>query len=265
VNFLFDWLNQYQEDLITKIGSDAAIKKIQKLRTVIFQVFYPLLGQPNHSRNKNNELLKRITVQGLIETYKQPVFDEIQKLKEQGDKSAPAHKTAWKEGTDWLSNRSDYSSGTMTTTLVEESSPTFFIRAPAGKGLRFNPVLENPERPHLIYAVKATDLPDYWLVFLTKFEDYCQIISPKEENRRYRGQHRKQKKEGMRLISFISMKTDLFRYLGWSTRFASNPQTGLPYDLGNLTVKDLYELELLSSYITWHLEVRKNLSTRQKM
>ena len=261
MNFLFDWLNQYQEDLITKIGYDGAIKKIQKLRTVIFQVFYPLLGQPNHSRNKNNELLKRITVQGLIETYKQPVFDEIQKLKERGDKSAPAHKTAWKEGMDWLSNRSDYSSGTTTTTLVENSSPTFLLRAPNGKGLSSNRVLENPERPCLIYAVKAKDLSDYWRVFLTEFENYCQIISPEEENRRYRVQHGKQNKEGMRLISFTNMKADLFRYLGWLTRFASNPDTGLPYDLGTLTVKDIYNLNLLSSYITWHLEVRKNTYT----
>ena len=261
MNCLYDWLNQYQEDLITKIGYDAAVKKIQKLRTVIFQVFYPLLGQPNHSRNKNNELLKRITVQGLIETYKQLVFDEIQKLKEQGDKSAPAHKTAWKEGTDWLSNRSDYFSGTTTTTLVEESSPTFFIKAPKGKGLKSSHVPENAERPHLIYAVKAKDLPDCWRVFLTKFENYCHIISPEDENRRYRGQHGKQNKEGMRLISFTSMKTELFRYLGWLNRFASNPDTGLPYDLATLTVKDIYDLKLFSSYIIWHLEVRKNTYT----
>ena len=59
---LGDFIERYRKYLTLKIGESAADKKILKLKTVIFQILYPRMGQPNTSRKSNQALLAKIPI-----------------------------------------------------------------------------------------------------------------------------------------------------------------------------------------------------------
>ena len=75
-------LERYAESLLVHLGSvEATQKKVQKLKTVLFQVLYAVMGQPNQSRKNNQAFLARISVAGFIETHDPLVIENIEKRK----------------------------------------------------------------------------------------------------------------------------------------------------------------------------------------
>lgn len=258
---LQDALERYADSLLTLLGSvEAAQKKVQKLKTVLFQVLYAVMGQPSHSRKQNQAFLARISVAGFIESYDALVIEQIGKLKAEKDKSADAYLSSWKDFIRWLGSQPDYvsSASSNVSAVVEEPVVSFFLKAPHGKGVQSNLLPINPKPSIAKFCLKEEDLTPYWKTKLKELEIFCNIISPEEEDRLYQGGRRKQKKDGMRRVTFDMYKTDLLLYLGWATRFACNPETGKPYMLEELTIERVYSLELLQENITWQLEVRRN-------
>ena len=262
---LQDVLERYADSLLALLDSvEAAQKKVQKLKTVLFQVLYAVMGQPNHSRKQNQAFLARISAAGFIESYDALVIEQIGKRKAEKDKSADAYLSSWKDFIRWLGSQPDYvsSASSNVSVVVEEPSASFRLIAPSGKSINAKKrELGRSRRPRLIYACKEENLNSYWKAFLVDFEDFCNIVSPEEENRSYRSGRRKQQKKGVRVISFLKSKTDFLRYLGWTIRFAINPLTQKPYKLDELTIKSLYEIEFFKRYIDWQLQERKNTYT----
>jgi hypothetical protein len=83
---LVDVTEGYRQFLIPKIGGAAADKKAQKAKTktVVFQVLFPRMGQPNASHKANQALLAKIPIQGFLETYDGGTSKDIEALKAQG-------------------------------------------------------------------------------------------------------------------------------------------------------------------------------------
>ncbi|MFM1843446.1 MAG: hypothetical protein RLZZ490_2189, partial [Cyanobacteriota bacterium] len=257
---LGDAIERYRQSLIAEIGEEAATKKAQKLRTVCFQVLYPRMGQPNTSRKANQALLAKIPIHGFIEAYDAGVLGDIEILKAQGDKSAPMHRSIWKGFIAWLSSWSNYCSAPHPEAVVLlEPKLSFKKKASNGKGMASRIPPEKPGCPRLVYAVKKEDLPPEWQQHLIDFEKFCHVLSPEEENKLYREGGRKQKKKGMRCLSFHNdTLTYLLQYFGWLIRYAINPDTGQPYRLSELTPELLYDIEVLQAYLAWHINVRHN-------
>ena len=258
---LKDVLERYADSLLALLDSvEAAQKKVQKLKTVLFQVLYAVMGQPNHSRKQNQAFLARISAAGFIESYDALVIEQIGKRKAEKDKSADAYLSSWKDFIRWLGSQPDYvsSASSNVSVVVEEPSASFRLIAPSRKSVWSNLLPINPKRANIRFALKEEDLTPYWRTKLKGLEIFCNIISPEEEDRLYQGGRRKQKKDGMRQITFDMYKKDLFLYLGWATRFTCNPETGKPYTLEELTIERVYSLDLLQEHISWQLEVRHN-------
>lgn len=254
-------LERYAESLLVHLGSvEATQKKVQKLKTVLFQVLYAVMGQPNQSRKNNQAFLARISVAGFIETHDPLVIENIEKRKAEKDKSADVYLSSWKDFIRWLSSQADYvSSAPSNVSAVLEEATTFFsVKVPNGKGMSSNLPPVYSKRPILTFALEEQDLTPYWQTKLKELEIFCNIISPEDEDRLYQEARRKQKKNGMRQVTFDIYKKDLFLYLGWATRFTCNSETGKPYTLEELTIERVYSLELVQENITWHLEVRNN-------
>ncbi len=257
-------LERYGESLLTHLGSvEAAQKKVQKLKTVLFQVLYAVMGQPNQSRKNNQAFLARISVAGFIETYYSLVIENIEKRKAEKDKSADAYLSSWKDFIRWLSSQADYvsSAPSNVSAVLEEAAVSFSLNTPHGKGMLSNLPPVYRKRPTLKFTLEEQDLTPYWQTKLKELEIFCNIISPEDEDRLYQEARRKQKKDGMRQVTFDIYKKDLFLYLGWATRFICNPATNKPYTLEELTIERVYSLELVQENITWHLEVRNNSHT----
>ncbi|MEB3311063.1 MAG: site-specific integrase [Snowella sp.] len=259
---LYDVIESYRQWLIPKIGEAAANKKILKLKTLLFQILYPRMGQPNHSRKDNQALLSKIPVHGFIETYDAGIRNDIETLKTQGDKSAPTHLSVWKEFSSWLSDRPDYVSKPNPDAIaLLEPKLSFPKRAASGKALDILIPRENPNRDYLKYGVLENELTPEWQQNLANLKKFCNVITPEEENRLYRERGRKQNKKGMREVSFQSHKNHLLEYLGWFTKYEINPTTGHPYQLSDVSISLLYDINPLKRHILWHLEVRHNSYT----
>ena len=127
--------------------------------------------------------------------------------------------------------------------VIKEPAASFSLKTPHGKGLGSNSLPINPKRANIRFALGEGDLTLYWQTKLKELEIFCNIIPPEEEDRLYQGGRRKQKKDGMRQVTFDMYKRDLLLYLGWATRFTCNPDTGKPYTLEELTIERAYSLE----------------------
>ena len=209
---LQDALERYADSLFALLDSvEAAQKKVQKLKTALFQVLYAVMGQPNQSRKQNRAFLARISVAGFIESYDALVIEQIGKLKAEKDKSADAYLSSWKDFIRWLGSQPDYvsSASSNVSAVVEELAVSFPLKAPQGKGLQSNLLPINPKRANIRFALKEEDLTPYWKTKLKELEIFCKIISPEEEDRLYQKGRRKQKKDGMRQVTFDMYKTDL--------------------------------------------------------
>lgn len=260
---LADALKGYWQNLIPKIGEEAADKKAQKAKTVVFQIFYPRIGQPNTSRKANQALLAKIPLHEFLETYDAVILEDIEVLKAQGDKSAATHQSVWKDFTAFLTDWPEYCSAPPSSEALAliEPSLKFQRTAPPGKGVRWNIPRENPQRKHLIYAITESELTPEWRQHFHGLEAFCGIIPPEEENRLHRERGRKQNKKGMRKVSFQNYKTYSLGYIGWFTKYATNPLTGEVFLLDEITPELLYDPDWLNRYIKWHLEERHNSYT----
>ena len=176
---LQDVLERYADSLFALLGSvEAAQKKVQKLKTVLFQVLYAVMGQPNQSRKQNRALLARISVAGFIESYDALVIEQIGKLKAEKDKSADAYLSSWKDFIRWLGSQPDYvsSASSNVSAVIKEPAVAFSLKAPYGKGVKSNLLPINPKPSIANFGLKEEDLTPYWKTKLKELKIFCNII-----------------------------------------------------------------------------------------
>lgn len=262
MNTLHDAVEHYRLSLRDKFGEETATKKAQKLKTVIFQILYPRMGNTNTSRKANYALLVQIPIHRFIETYDAGILEDIESLKVKGDKSAPIHLSVWKDFISWLSGCPDYHSQPQQLALAFlQPQLSYPKKAAKGKGLKACIPLEKPSRQYLVYGLKKSELSPNWEKNLEDLKRFCNIISPEEENRFGRERGQKYKKKGMREVSFQNYQNYLLGYLGWISKCWINAQTGYPYRLVEISVELLYDLDCIKAYLAWHQEERENSNT----
>lgn len=256
MNTLQDCLQRYQEYLREENTEKSAKKKVQKTITVIYQIFFPLIGQSQTSRSRNKALLAQISCHGFIEEYNARIIEKIEELKSVDPKNGANYLSSWKPFIQWLEDQPDYQSELVATTIDEEEGK-FRVTAKKGYGLAQTTRKQNPNRKSLKYGVKERELPPHLQEFLQQFRQDL-VISAEEEDRLYR-QGEMAKKQGKKRKRTIDGDiASILGLIGWLSQYYQSPTTDSPIPVESIQIQHLYNIEILKLYLEWHQTVRGN-------